>query len=61
MDLHETFRETSYWCPKIIKTKKDKPINKQTNKPKKMILNIFAKSSLIFMKLPGKVPVGVPR
>ena len=34
-DLHEIFRETSYGCPTMIKTKKQTKLqtnNKQTNK-----------------------------
>ena len=53
MDLHETFRETSYGCTTIIKNKK-----KQKNKHF-YILNISAKPSQIFMKLSGKLPLGV--
>merc|ERR1712239_4506 len=69
-DLHEILRETSFGCSTMIKAKNKqiyKQTNKQTNKQINisqsnfLILNISAKSSWIFTKFSGYIPVGVPR
>ena len=66
--LHETFRKkTSCWCPFMIKPLQSRipplpfPSPSPSRQSNLLILIISAKSSRIFTKFSGKIPLGVLR